>query len=218
MNNTPKTDTSAPVLEFKPLPSFLNFFGMCCYDFARMNTTELNSFQLFLPHWKNFLIQIIPEAPIQNFCEEFQNILQCAESHKRAISEFYRLFKNPAPSVPLWESVWLGSDHALFGEQTVAVHSWYQSHGLQLPAKGEAADHIGLELIFFAFLLTNSNSTETNTRPTYSEEKAWEFWDTHPGKWVALCTLELALKTDDKFWKNFLHVCNKLFLYIERTN
>ncbi len=225
-------------LTFKPLPSFLNFLGMCCYDFSGISTVDLGRFQHFLPHWKPFLLQIVPEAPVQEFCEQLQNLVASEDLHKQAVLEFNRLFKNPAPLVVLWESVWLSSDHALFGEQTVAARGWYRTFGLELPTSGEAADHIGLELIFFANLLVQASAHAKNnahsalvdfdsavdtdsdvckTPTSITEEKPWEFWDAHLGKWGAKCLGELSIKAENSFWQSLLQVSHQLLVALGKT-
>jgi len=68
--------------------------------------------------------------------------------------DYRRLFVGPdrLKAYP-WESVYLGKDHILFDEQTIAVRQLYRRFGLQTARqRREPEDHIGLELAFMAHL------------------------------------------------------------------
>ena len=50
---------------------------------------------------------------------------------------------------PLWESVYLGKEHLLFEEVTLAVRECYHHYGLSFIREGnEPDDHIVIELEF----------------------------------------------------------------------
>jgi TorA maturation chaperone TorD len=56
---------------------------------------------------------------------------------------------------PPWESVYRSRDHLLFGDETMAVRSWYRRYGLQAKnLNREPDDHVGLEFAFLAHLAT----------------------------------------------------------------
>jgi TorA maturation chaperone TorD len=68
--------------------------------------------------------------------------------------DYRQLFVGPGPlqAYP-WESVYLGKDHILFDEQTIAVRQLYRRFGLQASRQQrEPEDHIGLELAFMTHL------------------------------------------------------------------
>jgi TorA maturation chaperone TorD len=63
-----------------------------------------------------------------------------------------------------WESVYLGKDHILFDEQTVAVRQLYRQFGLQTSRqRREPEDHIGLELAFMTHLCSLGLATIEQT-------------------------------------------------------
>ncbi|MFZ5817775.1 MAG: TorD/DmsD family molecular chaperone [Bacillota bacterium] len=70
------------------------------------------------------------------------------------LHEFHRLFVGPAALVaPPYESVYLSAAKALRQEETLAVRSCYQAHGLGLPpGSTEPDDHLAYELAFYAHL------------------------------------------------------------------
>jgi TorA maturation chaperone TorD len=72
--------------------------------------------------------------------------------------DYRRLFVGPdrLKAYP-WESVYLGKDHILFDEQTIAVRQLYWQAGLQVSRqRREPEDHIGLELAFMTHLCSQA--------------------------------------------------------------
>jgi putative dimethyl sulfoxide reductase chaperone len=69
--------------------------------------------------------------------------------------EYNRLFVGPdiLPAPP-WESVYVDSEHLLFGEVTLQVREIYREFGLQfIHGNHEPGDHIALELEFLSHLI-----------------------------------------------------------------
>ncbi|EMJ7518774.1 molecular chaperone TorD family protein [Providencia rettgeri] len=93
---------------------------------------------------------------MKNAIEEMGKDLQSrtlqanADSFEDLHWDFTRLFIGPeAPPAAPWESTYVSRDKLLFQENTLAVKTFYQKYGFQLPEGDmEAADHIGFELDF----------------------------------------------------------------------
>ena len=90
---------------------------------------------------------------MQAWCE--QNRQNLTDDHYADLQEDYlRLFIGlDKVLAPVWESVYFNEEHLVFQEQTYQVRVWYRRFGAEIENfRKEPDDHIGLELIFVAFL------------------------------------------------------------------
>ncbi|MDR2869144.1 MAG: molecular chaperone TorD family protein [Deferribacteraceae bacterium] len=103
------------------------------------------------------------------------------------VNDYQRLFVGTSGPVqaPPWESLYVGPDPMLFQESTLSARRWYAKHGLQAEhLKHEPDDHIGLELIFIAHLISKINQGENEL------DSLKEFYSEHIAGWAAAwCTL-----------------------------
>lgn len=115
-----------------------------------------------------------------------------------------RLFSGPEPKAVPWESVWREKDRLLFGEQTMAVRTFYHSHGLTTDATGrEPEDHLGLELAFVAHLLRQA----INTGDAQHSEAARRFLDAHVLPWADDCLRRAASEAQTPFYQGVSLLC-----------
>jgi len=86
-----------------------------------------------------------------------QALLAPPPGDEDAEREYVRLFLSPQGAVcPPWQSVYMAPEGETPRLMGVAHHSalgWFRRHGFEPAGEGEAADHAGLLLLFFARLL-----------------------------------------------------------------
>jgi len=86
-----------------------------------------------------------------------QALLAPPADDEAAQREHVRLFLSPQGAVcPPWQSVYMaaeGEPPRLMGAAHHSALGWFRRHGFEPAGEGEAADHAGLLLLFFARLL-----------------------------------------------------------------
>lgn len=110
------------------------------------------------------------------------------DSHRQdLVCEYNRLFVGPSRlPAPPWESVYLSTEHVVFGEQTRAVRDFYSAFGLASRTQGsEPEDHVGLELEFAARLCQMAETRLRNGEDPETHLSALErFFREHLAAWV----------------------------------
>ncbi len=87
--------------------------------------------------------------------------------------DFLRLFIGPGKVLaPAWESVYFSEDRLVFQEQTLQVRQWYRRYGAEIEhIHKEPDDHIGLELIFVAYLAQRAlDDFQQNDETAFEED------------------------------------------------
>lgn len=90
---------------------------------------------------------------MQAWCQKNQNGLS-DQALADLQDDYLRLFIGlDTVLAPVWESVYFNEEHLVFQEQTLAVRQWYARYGAEIERlHKEPDDHIGLEMIFVAYL------------------------------------------------------------------
>lgn len=116
--------------------------------------------------------------------------------------EYTRLFSAPTgPVVPLWETAFLDLQGE-FGPQLVRTATaddarrFYRACGWDL-ARNEAADHMGIELEFAAYVLADIGR---ETRRSDVEDRFAQFWDRHLSRWMTPFFEQVAHEARHRFY------------------
>ena len=118
------------------LPTILN---------SRLFVYDLLQYCLGNPPDKQVLLNYCREEGIQNLTQHSEgasliySFLKAVKNEmvndiwQDTISDYNSLFIGPnSLPVPLWESVYLSSDHLMFGEETILVRAFYKDFGALL--------------------------------------------------------------------------------------
>ena len=122
-----------------------------------------------------------------------------------AKSAYTRLFLGPnVLPVPMWESVYLSDENALFTKDTLSVRSFYRENGV-LPKlyPRVADDHISFELGFMALLskqMVEACTGREEERYLECKETSREFLEGHLGKWIARWSDAMGKAADSELY------------------
>lgn len=119
---------------------------------------------------------------IYEFMQDFDD-----EDFIKLKHEYNRLFIGPdILPAPLWESVYLSHDHAMFGEETLLVRQAYKEFGLSfVRLNNEPDDHLVTELEFMSTLINRmNNESEQKEKLLRLIEGQISFLEDHLLKWV----------------------------------
>ncbi|MCM3690617.1 TorD/DmsD family molecular chaperone [Neobacillus niacini] len=160
---------------------YINQFIRFIFD-APSNRQQLITF-INHPQWK----------PLCEISEGFRHIddsiqelrVDNGEKIKRLQEEYNRLFVGPnALPAPLWESVYLGSEHLLFEEVTLEVRKCYRQYGLTFIRESkEPDDHIVIELEFLSYLIQKTIDCEDVETKKRLLDDQYSFLNNHLLKW-----------------------------------
>jgi putative dimethyl sulfoxide reductase chaperone len=125
------------------------------------------------------------------------------EKIKRLQEEYNRLFVGPnALPAPLWESVYLGSEHLLFEEVTLEVRKCYRRYGLNFIRESkEPDDHIVIELEFLSYLIQKSIDCEDVETKKRLLDDQYAFLNNHLLKWCSFFCELLSKSTQFELYK-----------------
>lgn len=102
---------------------------------------------------------------LARFCAEAGQLLLSPPSEDADIERDYvRLFLSPQGALcPPWQSVWAeaGDTPRLMGYAHHSALTWYRQFGFEPSNESEPADHAGLLLLFYAFILQTGATQET---------------------------------------------------------
>ncbi len=102
------------------------------------------------------------------FAETGQALLQPPPpANEEEGREYVRLFLSPQGALcPPWQSVWLGDAGVprLLGPPHHMALGWFREFGFEPAIESEPADHAGLLLLFYAWLLDGGADSETLAR------------------------------------------------------
>ncbi len=120
---------------------------------------------------------------MQNWCAQNSDRLS-KEEYTALQDDFLRLFIGlDTVLAPVWESVYFNEDHLVFQQQTFEVRNWYRRYGAEIENfRKEPDDHIGLELIFVAYLAQRALEDLNNQDESSFEENITaqrQFMDEH---------------------------------------
>lgn len=114
--------------------------------------------------------------------------------------DFFSLFEMSPPRCYIHESVWLGKDRLLYGKQTFDVRVWYVKYGLQAHSSDKGPDdHLGLELSFVAYLLSQYMSKKEERMELH--ENICSFMDEHLMQWGPQCLEKIAEEAETSFYQ-----------------
>ncbi|MEH7177689.1 TorD/DmsD family molecular chaperone [Neobacillus vireti] len=152
---------------------------------SRLYLNQLIRFFFDLPPHRKALLDVSNQMQFQSLCKIsdacglIQKGIQLlhtdnGEYMKQLQAEYNRLFVGPNMlPAPLWESVYLGQEHLLFKEITLAVRECYHQYGLSFIREGnEPEDHIVIELEFLSFLIQKTvGVNDKDTKSKWLDEK-----------------------------------------------
>lgn len=122
--------------------------------------------------------------------------------------EYTRLFLGPKDLIaPPWESVYRGTERALFQESTLAVRKWYEQYGFE-PAQllRYPDDHISLMMHFLALLCERAVSAlEEEKEETYRDAMAAQllFEQNHLMNWLDAYASDMEKSETNLFYPQF---------------
>jgi len=186
--------------------------------------------RLFLERPNRELIeQILKEKLFEDFPIEAKNPLfkngtsllkTWSEEHQKddpaliaanLAQDFDRLFVGPDHLLaPPWESVYLSQEKLMFGEETLAVRTFYARHGLQFVRKNkEPDDHLGLELIFLGELNTRASEAvdkKEEKEAEYLQKEAKDFIQEHLLRWLPALRQDIQQNAKSRYFKGLIDV------------
>lgn len=124
-----------------------------------------------------------------------------------------RLFDSPhADLVPLWESVYVGTEHALMDKTTLDVELCYEQWGLEYHHGYQApCDHFGLEMRFMALMNAGLVDRIGNAEVLFRGQS--RFLMDHPARYVGRLSERIAEYATHPF---HLHLADFIKIFIDR--
>ena len=132
--------------------------------------------------------------------------------------EYTRLFLGPKDLIaPPWESVYRGTERALFQESTLAVRQWYEQYGFE-PAqlRHYPDDHISLMMHFLALLCERAVSAlEQEKEEVYRDAMAAQllFEQNHLLNWLDAYAADMEESETSLFYPQFAKAVAAMIRY-----
>lgn len=121
--------------------------------------------------------------------------------------EFNRLFVGPGRlAAPPYESVWRTDDRLLLQASTETVRSFYRDHGVQT-TQVEPADHLALELEFYALLQQRTLEGHEAHRHLWAQHR---FLTEHLATWVPALCQAVERGSVSPFYRNLAAVTRRI--------
>jgi putative dimethyl sulfoxide reductase chaperone len=181
---------------------------------SRLYLNQLIRFVFDFPPDREALLEVSNQPQFQSLCEisnacrTIQKGIQPLQTQngeylKQLQEEHNRLFVGPnVLPAPLWESVYLGKEHLLFEEVTLAVRECYHHYGLSFIREGnEPDDHIVIELEFLHFLIKKTLESDDLDTQNQLLADQYSFLTNHLLKWCPIFCETLSNSTSFELYQ-----------------
>ncbi len=186
------------------LGSLLSATGLSCCGLSQ--PVELSeTLRTLVPDWLHFFDECgLSHDPVVRLREALALMTADAGEAEAVVGAYHRLFTNPDPPVPVWESLWRSREKILFTECTREVRALYHSCGFTMTPPGEAEDFLGYELVFAGTLF---DAACAGSDKSVLAEVFHSFLDAHLLPWAPECLCSLERATDNPFWRALFASC-----------
>lgn len=145
---------------------------------------------------------------LQIFFDELENkeLEAIFNREKEAYLATFDLF-NPQGKIPAppWESVYVTSDRALFGDPVIHIRQKLHQFGLRfIKENSEPEDHIAIELEFMTFLINHtSDAAKSNNKFEFERGIYNQYWllKEHLTKWIDPFAKDIHSSETTTFYK-----------------